>query len=76
MNNQDECILQIMVFSRSMSRNGIAGLYGSSIFSFSTAEGTGTQKEPKDPMHLGGALIVPATTLELSECLGKEGPGQ
>ena len=41
-----------------------------------TGGGTGTQKGPKHPVHLGGALIVPATTLELSECPGKEGLGQ
>ena len=41
-----------------------------------TGGGTGTQKGPKHPVHLGGALIVPATTLELSDCLGKEGLGQ
>ena len=41
-----------------------------------TGGGTGTQKGPKHPVHLGGALIVPATTLELSDCPGKEGLGQ
>ena len=32
--HQGACILQIMVFSRYMPRSGIAGSYGSSVFSF------------------------------------------